>query len=195
MAPARTATAALAALALSALIGAAGAADDWTVDATRRGSSVDVDARATVRAPLVLIWETLTDYENLPRFVPGIRSSRVLQRQAAATVVHQQGEAGFLIFSSPIDVVVESLERPPDTIGVRLISGNLKQLAGAYRIEPGPAEGTFVLRWQGLIEPASLPPLIGLPLLRHTLREQFLGMVREIERRAAEQAPRDGRGR
>jgi ribosome-associated toxin RatA of RatAB toxin-antitoxin module len=177
----------------AALLASGSVRADPSIEAVRQGAAVAIDARATVRAPAALIWQTLTDYERLPQFVPGIQSSRVLRRDGPSTVVHQQGEAGFLVFSYSLDVVVESREQPPDTISVRLISGNLKQLAGGYRIEPGPAAGFFVLRWRGLIEPTSLPPLIGVVLLRHAVGEQFLGMVREIERREALRLQQEGR--
>ena len=166
--------------------GAAHAADTITIHAEKRGSAVAIEARALLRAPLPLIWETLTDYDSLSTFIPGMHISRVLERRGPVAIVKQQGEAGFLIFTHAIDVVVESLEKPPYVIEVRVLSGNLKRLDGRYQIEPDTlAPGNFVLRWFGLVEPdISLPSLIGVPILRANIGNQFRGMVREIERRA-----------
>ena len=160
------------------------AADDLTVVAERKGEFVEVRARATLDAPLSLIWTTLTDYERLPQFIPGLKKSRVLSRHGSVVVVEQSGEARFLMFSFPIDVTLESVEKPPTSIRVRAISGSFLYLDGAYLVEPDPARAGFVLTWTGTIAPdVSLPPLIGEFVLRISLEDQFSGMVREIERR------------
>lgn len=163
------------------------AADGVTIHAEKRGNAVAIEARALLVAPLPLIWATLTDYDRLSTFVPGMYFSRVIERHGPAAVVRQLGEAGFLFLTRPIDVVVESLEKPPHVIEIHVLSGNLKKLDGRYHIEPLPGmPGQFVLRWSGLIEPEDkLPPLIGIPLLRLNIGDQFRGVVREIERRAA----------
>ena len=159
-------------------------ADDMTVEAYRRGAAVEVVARATLVAPHELVWRTLTDYDRLAAFIPGIRVSRVVEQRGADTVVEQEGEAHFLFFRFPIDVTLATHERPPDAIDVRLVKGNLRQLEGGYRIERGASAGTLVLHWRGLIQPeATLPPLFGEVVMRARIADQFAGMVREIERR------------
>lgn len=166
--------------------GACLATDDVTIHTERQGDAVTVEARALLTAPLPLIWETLTDYDRLARFIPGMLVSRVVERRGPAAIVKQHGEAGLFFFTRPIDVVVESLEKPPHVIEVRVLSGNLKRLDGRYQIEPDARiPGQYVLRWFGVIEPKeSLPPVVGVPILRWNIGAQFRGMVREIERRA-----------
>jgi ribosome-associated toxin RatA of RatAB toxin-antitoxin module len=158
-----------------------------TIHTQKQGNAVLIEARAVLTAPLTLIWETLTDYEKFHTFVPGMHVSRVMERRGYAVTVKQQGEAGFLIFTQAIDVVVEALEKPPHVITVRMLSGNLKKLDGRYQIEPNDkVPGQYVLHWAGMIEPQTrLPPLIGVPILRANISDQFRGMVREIERRVA----------
>ncbi len=175
------------ALVASALAAACGAraAEDVAIAAERQGRAVRVVARATLKASPALAWQTLTDYDRLADFVPGIVRSRVIARHGENTVVEQSGTARLLLFSYPIEVTVETHAQPPHAIEVRLLNGNLRRLEGAYRIEP-LADGRLVLRWSGLIEPdLALPPLIGEFLMRASVEEQFNGMVGEIERRAA----------
>jgi hypothetical protein len=164
---------------------AAWSAQDVAVDTQRRGNALAISARATIRAPLSLIWRTLTDYDHLAEFIPGMKRSRLVERRGGTAIVEQIGEARFLVFHYPIDVVLESKEHYPRTIGVRVLAGNLRQLAGAYRIDTvSGAPDEFVLRWQGIIEPdIALPLFITAPGLRGTVTDQFVGMVREIERR------------
>lgn len=169
---------------------AASGAEEITIDTQRRDSAVEVRASARVAARYDMVWRTLTDYDHLADFVPGMRTSRVLERRGNTWVVEQRGETRFLFLSYPVDVTVLATAHPPGALEVRLLRGNLRRLEGGYRVEP-LADGTVRLRWNGLIEPESLPPLLGEMMMRATIRDQFTGMVREIERREAERrAPR-----
>jgi hypothetical protein len=176
------------AIAVAVVITAAARAEstqDVVVDAHRQGNALAISAYARIRAPLPLIWQTLTDYDHLAEFIPGMKRSRVIDRRGSVAIVEQTGEASLWIFRYPITVVVEAEEHYPATIGVRVLAGNLKQLAGAYRIETvAGARNQFVLQWRGIIEPdIFLPLFITAPGLRETVADQFLGMVNEIERR------------
>ena len=159
------------------------AADQEFVDVTRHGDAVTVDASATIRAPALLIWETLTDYDHLAEFIPGMKRSHVIGRRGTVVTVEQEGEASILGFGYPIRLVVEADELRPAAITVRMLTGNFRQFSGVYRVDK-VAEGSFALSWSGIVEPdISLPPIIGTVLLRENIADQFLGLVREIERR------------
>lgn len=161
------------------------AAEDVVVKASRDGDAIRVTARATIHAPLPLVWETLTDYDRLALFIPGMRRSRTVDHRGAAAIVEQRGEARLLMFSYPINVTVASVHVPPYVIEIHLLKGNLRRLDGAYRIEPLP-RGGVVLHWSGLIEPdLPMPPIISEYLMRASLGDQFRAMVREIDRRAS----------
>lgn len=171
--------------------GAPEAADNISVEATRRDEALEVLCRATLEAPLELVWQTLTDYNRLAEFIPGMRRSRVIERRGAAAVVEQLGDAGFLFLSFPIDVTLAATERPPYVLEVRMLKGNLKRLEGAYRIEPRDG-GRILLTWSGIVEVLSMPPLLGELVMRTNIEDQFRGMVREIERRDAARREREG---
>ncbi len=169
----------------------ANAAQDLTVEAKRSGSAVAVEARVTLKAPVELIWATLTDYDHLSEFIPGMNESRMIDRRGPAAIVEQHGEAAFLVFSYGIDVVVESAEYPPDRIEIHVLSGNLRRLDGAYRLRPGDEAGTWLLSWSGLVEPAlPVPSFLTVGLMRRNVEAQFSGMVAEIEKRLAQEATR-----
>ncbi|MEO8716710.1 MAG: SRPBCC family protein [Burkholderiales bacterium] len=174
----------LRALILALWTAAASAAEGLSVETTRRGTTVDVKAYALIDAEFATVWGTLTDYDHLSEFVPGMLSSRVLEHRGNTWTVEQRGETRFLFFSYPVAVTVLVTARPPSALGVRLLKGNLRRLDGGYRVEPAPG-GKIALRWIGLIEPESLPPLLGELVMRANIESQFTGMVREIERREA----------
>lgn len=166
---------------------------DIAVDASRTGDLIEVRAQATIKAPLSVVWATLTDYERLPEFIPGLKKSRIVARNGATTTVEQSGEARFIFVSIPIEVTLESTERPPN-IEVRRVAGSLRHLQGRYETEVMSDPAWVQLRWIGSISPETdLPPLIGNTLVRLSIHQQFAGMVREIERREALRRQTQGR--
>src|SRR4051812_47011950 len=116
----------LACLVLACGLSTAWGAEDLTVEALRKGEFIEVRAQATVDASLSVIWTTLTDYERLPEFIPGLKKSKVVSRRGTTVIVEQSGEARFLVFAFPIDVTLESQEHPPASIQVRALSGTLR---------------------------------------------------------------------
>jgi carbon monoxide dehydrogenase subunit G len=172
--------------------GAAQAAGEISVEATRREDALEVVCRATLEAPLDLVWQTLTDYNRLADFIPGMRRSRVVERRGPVAVVEQLGDAGFLFLTFPIEVTLASTERPPYTLEVSMLKGNLKRLDGAYRIEPQRG-GRIMLIWTGIVEALSMPPLLGELVMRSNIEDQFRGMVHEIERREALRREREAK--
>jgi hypothetical protein len=134
-------------------------ADAIVVTARREAATVAIDASATIDAPLSLIWETITDYDHLAQFIPGIKTSRVVARRGPVVTIEQTGVVNLLLFEYHIRIV---------PVGTR--------------------SDRYLLNWNGVIEPAAgLPVFLALPLVRSKIDQQFTAMVREIERRAANQ--------
>jgi ribosome-associated toxin RatA of RatAB toxin-antitoxin module len=162
-----------------------------TVSAKRHAAereAVEVQVHAEFDATLAVVWSALTDYNRLEDFVPGIQSSRLLERRGSQVRVSQKGQAKLAFFSFPIDVVLVCTELEPYRIDAKVESGNLKRMEGGYLITPLPDQGPqrHRLEWKGLIEPKEpLPPLVGMLMLRKNIETQFDGMVREILRRQA----------
>lgn len=175
-----------ASLLLAAAGGASCAADDLDVQAQRSGDSIEIRAHAAIAATPDLVWEVISDYGRLPEFVPGLKKSRILERNGNRAQVEQEGEARFLIFSFPIRVRLDIVEHPVEWISTRAIGGNVRSMVARYDIELERTQGRVTLRYTGTIEPDfELPPLVGMWALRSTFKSQFGAMVREIERRAA----------
>jgi ribosome-associated toxin RatA of RatAB toxin-antitoxin module len=179
---------------LLALAPAARAAEELSVEATRHEGALRVLCRAVLEAPAELVWQTLTDYDRLAEFIPGMRRSRVIERHGPVALVEQSGEARFLMFKFPIEVTLASVERPPHEIEATLVKGNLQRLQGTYRIAPQRG-ARIALTWTGIVVPAEMPPLLGEIVMRGNIEEQFRGMVREIERREALRREREGPGK
>jgi len=183
---------------LTVLIAAVGAslpapaAEQFSVEAEARGSAVAVEARATLNASLPVAWATLTDYDHLADFIPGIEASRTLERHGSLVTVEQRGEMKFLFLHFPVEAVIEADERYPLAIDARMVRGNVRLLRAGYRLQPGPDDGRFVLHWSGIVQPQFWIPLfISVSVVRGNIETQFRAMVEEIERRQAARGPAD----
>lgn len=175
----------------AALVGAAQAAEEAQIQVDRVDGGVEIRAEAEIDASPALVWETLTDYEQLPSFIPGMAKSKVIERDGMRLLLDQSGESRFFLISFPISVRLEVIESPPAGISSRAIAGNLRRMSGRYEILSARGNDRVLLRYAGVLEPDfDLPPLIGAVALRSMVREQFVAMVSEIRRRAAQQKPK-----
>src|SRR5215213_3762875 len=66
-----------------------------------------VSATFTTPQPVAIGHAVLTDYEQIPRFLPNVLSSHVLERDASRTVVEQEAVAKVLFFSKRIRLVLD----------------------------------------------------------------------------------------
>jgi ribosome-associated toxin RatA of RatAB toxin-antitoxin module len=159
---------------------ATAAAADVTVEATRDGEAVEVEAGAEIAVGAARAWQVLTDYNRLPQFVPDLHDSRVVSREGAKVVVEQKGVARFLFFTYPIEVRLEVTEYPHRRIESRAVAGNFRELRSTYTLEP--REGGVRLRYQGRLVPDFQLPLFGTWVLRNNVEATFRAMVEEIEK-------------
>jgi ribosome-associated toxin RatA of RatAB toxin-antitoxin module len=172
-------------------------AADVSVQATRDGDAVEVEAVAEIPVSLARAWAVLTDYNRLSEFVPDLHESRVVSRQGTSAVVEQKGAARFLFLSYPIEVRLAVTEQPRRRIESRAVAGNFRELRSVYTLEP--REGGVRLRYQGRLVPDFQLPLFHTYVLKSNVEATFRAMVEEIERdpkaatsarRGAEEGPR-----
>jgi carbon monoxide dehydrogenase subunit G len=182
---------------LFALLAPAAAATQPQVEVRRDGDAFVVEAQAQLQADRPTAWATLTDYEHLPQFVPGIRRVDVLARSGDAAaerlLLGQQGELRFFLYAVPVQVWLDVRHEAPARVLARLVrpSGigpapsTLRDFEGSYALAVVDG-GRTRLTYRARIEPAqSLLPVLGTLAVRHTARQQFGALVAEIERRAA----------
>lgn len=96
--------------ALAATIVFASPAAAPRIAVTEAAGRYHVTASFSVAAPKATVAAVLTDYERIPEFMPGVKSSQVLSRTAAGLVVEQEAVAKFMMFSKTIHLVLEVSE-------------------------------------------------------------------------------------
>lgn len=156
-----------------------------------------VRAEVELQADRRTAWLTVTDYEHLPQFVPGLRSVQVLARLASGgaerLLVEQTGEFRYLWFAQPVQVWLDVTHEAPERVvassvlpsGVSAERSTLRQFEGSYLLTVVDGARTHFV-YQARFEPAqAMLPVLGTMAVRHTISEQFRAMASEIERRAA----------
>ena len=74
-----------------------------------------IAARFTVSASPAIAMAVLTDYDNIPRFLPNVRTSRLLERTDSQALVEQEAVARFMFFSTRIHLVL-GIEETASTV-------------------------------------------------------------------------------
>lgn len=178
---------------------------DLTLDVSRVNDAFVVTARADLLADARTAWDTITDLERLPQFVPNITRVRVLSRQPRASgellAVAFEGSFRLFFLSFPTHVWLDVEHVPYSDVLSRLRpppagesnASSLKRFTGRYTLTTlgaGRDRATRVrFDYEAEFELAQpLPPVLGTlfgsAAVRATLREQFAALVAEIERRA-----------
>jgi len=82
------------------------------------GGLYRVAATFSVSQPAAVAMEVLADYGEIPRFMPDVRTSTVLEQADNYVVVEQEAVAKFLMFSKRIHLVLE-VHQTPGTLRFR----------------------------------------------------------------------------
>lgn len=152
------------------------------VSVTKWGEGYQVNVRMEVAGSRRLAWQVLTDYDNLPHFVPGMQSSRIVSGRGEPMLLEQKGESGVLFFKVTTTTVSRIVETPENEIRFDLVSGNLKRMRGAWTL--GPHDHATVVGYRAELVPEfAVPPLIGPAVMAQNVKTMVEGVAREIERR------------
>jgi ribosome-associated toxin RatA of RatAB toxin-antitoxin module len=100
-------TVALVAFSAAAMPATAGAQNGPPVTVTEDNGIYSVAAMFTVPQAGSFAIAALTDYARIPRFMPEVRTSNVLERGGDRVVVEQEAVARFMMFSKRVHLVLE----------------------------------------------------------------------------------------
>jgi len=146
-----------------------------------------VSARFHVPAPPAAALAVLTDYENIPRFLPDVISSVVRERSDSGAVVEQEAVSRMMMFSKKVHLMLEIVH---DAGAIRFrdrCGRSFERYEGAWRVTAAGAgsEITYELTAK---PPFDVPEFI----LKRLLKRDS---IRTIERLAAEILARAQRAR
>jgi carbon monoxide dehydrogenase subunit G len=141
-----------------------------------------VMARFEVAAPPAVALSVLTDYEQIPRFMPGVKTSVVREQRAGSAVVEQQAVSKFLMFSKRVHLVLEISEHA-DTLVFRDRCGkSFTRYEGEWRATA--TDGGTALVYVLTAEPSfEVPGFILKRLLERDSKDMIEQLRGEVSRR------------
>src|SRR5437773_10769700 len=76
----------------------------------------------------------LTDYEQIPRFMPDVRTSVVRERGTGWALVEQEAVSALMMFSKRVHLVLEIVEQPDAIVFHDRCSRSFVRYEGAWRL-------------------------------------------------------------
>jgi ribosome-associated toxin RatA of RatAB toxin-antitoxin module len=173
-------------LVLAALLGApltAAAQQDPVISVREEGGAYTVYARFNVAEPPAVVRRVLTDYDSIPRFMPSVRTSRVVERRDGSVRVEQEAVSRYLLFSKRVHLLLE-VNEADEVIEFRdLCAKSFKRYEGAWAIAATGRDTE--LSYELTAQPAfGVPGFILRKLLDRDAREMIDALRVEISARA-----------
>ena len=142
-----------------------------------------VSAQFPVSAPPPVALQVLTDYEQIPRIMPDVKSSIVRERSAGRVLVEQEAVARMMMFSKRIYLLLE-VRTDDDSVHFRDSSGrSFTRYEGTWQLTP--QDGGTTIRYD-----LSATPTFDVPafLLTRLLKRDAAQMIERLRIAIAERA-------
>ena len=113
-----------------------------------QGGAYRVTARFQVPESPAAVLAVLTDYEEIPRFMPDVKSSTVRSRSGGRVLVEQEAEARTLMFSKRISLLLDIRETADGLWFVDTGKASFTEYEGSWRLAAadGQTEVIYELR-------------------------------------------------
>ena len=170
----------LAGLILSA---AAARAESVSVTVTDSAGAYEVRGRFETSAGMDTVWEVLTDYGNIPRFVRSMKQSQVVAREDTRVRLRQTAAIGLFPMRQTARVTLDVHEQPPFCIEFRDVQlEDFHAYRGSWSLTADSAR-TVVAYALDASPRSGAPGWLGRSLMSHSARDLLTQVRAEIERR------------
>jgi carbon monoxide dehydrogenase subunit G len=102
---------------------------------TTAGDTVEIKASIEIAAPRAKVWAIMTDCARALRFVPGLTSCRVLERDPAGRWDIREHKISWMWFLPDVTSVFRSDYDPPRRLRFHRLRGTLKRSDGEWRLD------------------------------------------------------------
>jgi carbon monoxide dehydrogenase subunit G len=156
-----------------------------TVSVREERGVYSVTARFQVPQPSTAVLAVLTDYEDIPRFMPDINSSVVLERVNGRTIVEQEAVSRVMLFSKRMHLVLE-INEGADTLRFNDRCGrSFVRYEGAWRVYD--RNGLTEILYDLVAQPSfDVPEFV----LKRVLKRNSEQMIEQLRREIAARSPR-----
>ena len=115
-----------------------------------------------VQAPVNVVWQVLTSYEQFPDFLPSVVASRILEKRDNRIVVERKDRRKIGWLPIRVKIVTENIETPLDRIDYRMLEGTLDEMSGHWQVAEianHSADSNHTLLVQTIVAKANMGPL------------------------------------
>jgi hypothetical protein len=163
---------------------AAGAQDDLSVTVREANGVYTVAASFEVLEPASVALAVLTDYEQIPRFMPDVKTSIVRQRLDRRVVVEQEAVSRMLMFSKRVHLLLDVREEADALVFHDASRRSFDVYEGAWRV--AQQEQATIVTYELHARPSfDVPPFLVGRLLKRDAKQMVERLRLEIAARAA----------
>jgi carbon monoxide dehydrogenase subunit G len=143
-----------------------------------------VDAKFVVTQPPAVVIAVLTDYEQIPRYMPSVKKSVVQERTGSGAIVEQEAVSKVMFFSKRVHLLLE-VEEAQTTVRFRDTCGrSFSRYEGTWTLTH--ENGLTIVRYQLTAKPSfDVPEFLIKRLLRRDSVEMIEHLRTEISRRGS----------
>lgn len=155
-----------------------------TVSVREERGVYSVTAHFQVPQLSTVVLAVLTDYEGIPRFMPDINSSVVLERADGRALVQQEAVSRVMLFSKRVHLVLE-INEGADTLRFNDRCGrSFTRYEGVWRVSD--LNGRTEILYELIAQPSSdVPEFVLKRLLKRNSEQMIAQLQREIAARSA----------
>jgi carbon monoxide dehydrogenase subunit G len=151
-----------------------------------RDDCVKLDVKLHLDAPIEVVWQVITDYQNSAKFISSLKSSSEIILAPNKLQVEQVGRVGWnalnLELKTIYHVQLNPIEKKIQSVAV---GGDLKRVSMFTQLHAKAGGGTL-LEYTVTTDPARWAPLlVAEELLKRNAHQSFADLKREILRRSA----------
>ena len=148
-----------------------------------RDGAYHVAAGFAVQEPLHAVMSVLTDYARIPKFMPDVKLSKVLERNGGSLLVEQEAVSRFMLFSKRVHLILD-VQEEAGSIRFRDRCGNsFVSYEGAWLVSEH--DSLTVVDYHLTAKPAFDVPAF---VLKRLLKRDALVMIERLQTEIAARA-------
>jgi len=160
--------------------------DGYAMSAPQAGAADDkMEARieARVATNCSNAWQVFTDFDGMPRFLPGMELSKVVSREAGHVTLLQRGRHQYGIFSKDYQSERELTMSEPVLIESRSLPRDELAIASTTRFTPTQQGGCVIASSATIELPRWVPGATAESFMKSLAAAQMQAMLVEVRRR------------
>ncbi len=146
-------------------------------------------ARVLIDASPDQVWQVLTDYANLSKFIPNMASSQILESRNNRKVIEQVDSRQVFVVTITSRTKLAIQETDRKQIDFRLIDGDLSQMEGYWKMEPVSSvprrsPNQILITYTVNAQPSGSTPLDAFySIFKEALGDTLQAIKKEVKRR------------